>query len=106
MFQKFIFFIPEIIIFILSILLIIYGFLNIKISPAPKNINNLLSNINQIYCIEVPKLNERDNNKVIETINNAYRLMVISILSGFLLFLLSIYMFIIKIKNPLKIQNY
>ena len=105
--KKFLFFTPEIIIFILSLLLIIYGFLNIKISPAPKDFSNLQSNIDHTYCIPVPRLDvTSEEKKVISSINNAYRLMIISIISGFLLLLISFYMFTMKILKPQENQNY
>lgn len=88
---------PEIITLVLSILLLTFGFLNINISPAPEDINNLTSSFSHSYVLPVSRLDKNYEEKYIRsTINNGYRLMIFSIISGVVLFLLTISMVWIK----------
>lgn len=86
-------FIPELLTLTIAILLIIYGAANIKISPPPDNITTITSEIDKTYCIPVTKLgNTSEETSIKKAATDAYRLMVVSLLSGCVLFLLAIYM--------------
>ena len=88
---------PEVIILVVSILLITFGFLNINISPAPDNLNNLTSSFSHSYVLPITRLDKNYEEKYIRTtINNGYRLMVVSIVGGFVLLLLDIILIWIK----------
>lgn len=88
---------PEIIILVVSILLLTFGFLNINISPAPESLSDLTSSFSHSYVLPVSRADKNyEDNYIKSTINNGYRLMVFSIVSGFVLFFLAIVMIWIK----------
>jgi len=98
--QEIIYTIPEILIIIISILLLIFGFMNYKISSPPKDVNLIEENIDKTYCIPMLKLDSYDQNtKIKDTMRKAYSLMVLSIFSGFFLLCLGIFLLYNKIKH-------
>lgn len=92
--------VPEIIIMLIGIALLYFGILNINISPPPKNLNDIKSQFNKIYCLPVTRLDVTSEEQSIKnTANNGYRLMLTSVIGGFLLIILDLFMIIQKFRQ-------
>ena len=93
--------VPEIIIMVIGIALLLFGILNINISPPPKDLNEIQSQFNKVYCIPVTRLDSTSEEQSIRNAaNNGYRLMVTSIICGFLLIVLDLFMIVQKYREP------
>ena len=93
--------VPEIIIMVIGIALLYFGIININISPPPKDLNEIQSQFNKTYCLPVTRLDATSEDKSIrDAANNAYRLMVASVISGFLLIVLDLFMIFQKYREP------
>jgi len=102
MLHNYLIFVPEMCVFILSILLIVFATMNRNISPPPSNLQNTTENYGKIYCIPVSRLDISDlteSQDVNITMNRAYQLMVVSFVSGILLLVLSLIMTYLKMKG-------
>lgn len=103
--KEILYFLPEIIIIILSILLAIFGFINMKISPPPIDLNKIEENVYKTYCIPILRLDTIDQQKEIKkAMMNSYNLMIISIFSAFILFFVSGWMMFNKFRHLTKIK--
>lgn len=89
---------PEIFILCISIIFILFGSLNYPISPAPPNVNDITRYKGQVFCLPVTSIDSTTTN-ISESMNYAYQLMMTSIILGVVLFVLSIYMILIKCKS-------
>ena len=69
---------------VLGILLTYYGFLNVSISSAPDNINDITQKYNNTYAIKVlPNTDSPDQIQIVkDNMNNAHSLMILSIVAG------------------------
>lgn len=82
----------DLLLFTSGILLISFSAINIKISPAPKNISDINDEINKTYCIKVKSVETPTDNRqkeITDSCNNAYILMVLSFTIGIFLVLIS-----------------
>lgn len=81
------------ILFFLGILLTYFGFLNVSLTAAPDNVDDILQKYNNTYAIKVlPNTDSPDQKKNIQqNMNNANRLMILSIISGLYLITFSIF---------------
>ena len=69
---------------VLGILLTYYGFLNVSVSCAPDNINDITQKYNNTYAIKVlPNTDSPDQIKIVkDNMNSAHSLMILSIVAG------------------------
>jgi len=80
---------------ILSIVLIVLSAINIKIAPAPHDLQAIPSYFNKTFCIPcTPFDNLNDDKQVRQGINSAYYLMIGTFISGIVLFIVSVIFFI------------
>lgn len=69
---------------VLGILLTYYGFLNVSVSCAPDNINDITQKYNNTYAIKVlPNTDSPDQVQIVkDNMNSAHSLMILSIVAG------------------------
>jgi hypothetical protein len=79
---------------LIGILLLTYGILNINISQAPENLEDITNLYGKTFCIKVDQYNKKSKT----SINNAFALMVVANLSGVLLILTSLLNYILQKK--------
>lgn len=81
------------ILFFLGILLTYFGFLNVSLTAAPENVDDILQKYNNTYAIKVlPSTDNPDQKKIIQqNMNNANRLMILAIISGLYLITFSLF---------------
>jgi len=90
-----VYFILFLFLIILSIVLISLSAINIKIAPAPYDLKTIPSYFNKTFCIPCTQFdNLSDEREVRRGINSAYYLMVGTFVSGIVLFIMSVILFI------------
>ena len=69
---------------VFGILLTYYGFLNVSVSCAPDNINDITQKYNNTYAIKVlPNTDSPDQIQIVkDNMNSAHNLMILSIVAG------------------------
>lgn len=88
----------------ISILLFTYGFLNLAISPPPSNLTAIPSLTSKTFCLPVLSATQSDKqneDKIRQTAENAYGLLVATFVSASILLILFIYNMFSKTKRPL-----
>lgn len=77
----------------LGILLIIYSTMNIGISPAPQNLSDIPNQYGKTYCLPIQSISptSEEGQELIRTkTNNAFILMVLSLVGGIFLVIASL----------------
>lgn len=83
-----------IILLILGVLFITYATLNLSLSYAPENLNEIPQNYGKTYAIQVTTASDNSQetkDNIIRTTSNATTLMLLSMVGGLYLVLFSIY---------------
>jgi hypothetical protein len=86
--------IREILLFTLGILLIVYSSMNIAISPAPDNLSDIPNQYGKTFCMPIGAISGTSEEGVATTkkkMNNAYALVILSLISGIFLILISFF---------------
>jgi len=98
------FYIPEFLLFSISIIFIVLGSLNYAISPAPENIEieQLSQYTGRVFCIPISSIEnstQKNREEIQATMNHGYQLMITSIILGVVLFFMSLYRIFFKFIN-------
>lgn len=99
----------DFLLFVSGILLISFSAVNVKISHAPANIDDITQETDKTYCIKVKNVESGPDNmkkEITDSCNNAYILMVLSFTIGVFLVLISLpgIFIYLSIEKP-KLQN-
>ena len=84
--------IREILLFTLGILLIVYSSLNISISPSPEDIVDIPNQFGKTFCMPITSISPTSQEGIDQMkskMNNAYALMILSLVGGIFLVLVS-----------------
>lgn len=86
--------IRDVLLFTLGVLLLVYSTLNIAISPAPTNIADIPNQYGKTFCIPIESIepsSDQSQSIIRKKINNAYILVILSLVGGIFLVLVSFF---------------
>lgn len=91
--MQLLFLLKNVVLLVMGCLLVAYASINITLSPAPADINEMVQNYDKTYALKITPINDSTDETKAEieiSTKNAYILMILAMISGIYLIIYSL----------------